>query len=99
MHAISSYLAMFCPSLPAYFIEKYTKENDVVMDNFSGRGTTALVARQLNRKFIGTDLNPYAYVLTNFKISVLNKNILKKIILLWNEYFKNKNYYLHEAKK
>jgi DNA modification methylase len=42
MHRICSYVAMFPPTLANYFIEKYSDENDVVLDTFSGRGTTLL---------------------------------------------------------
>ena len=91
LHGIASYLAMFCPALPKYFIEKYTSENDVVMDNFSGRGTTALVSRELNRNFIGSDLNPYSFVLTKFKCSKISKqNIINRINEL-KEKFKESN--------
>lgn len=92
LHSISSYLAMFCPTLPKYFIDKYSQPNDLVMDSFSGRGTTALVCRESNRQFIGTDLNPYAYVLTKFKISpnLKLKNILNRICILENEFENNR---------
>jgi DNA modification methylase len=33
-------------------------ENGIVLDPFMGAGTTALVARKLNRNFIGIELNP-----------------------------------------
>lgn len=89
IHSISSYLAMFTPSLPSYFIKKYSKENSVVMDNFSGRGTTALVCRELNRKFVGNDLNPYAYVLTKFKIDKILKNELLESLNDIEKKFKN----------
>lgn len=90
LHSISSYLAMFCPALPKYFIDKYSQPNDLVMDSFSGRGTTALVCREVNRRFIGTDLNPYAFVLTRFKISsnLKLKKILNRLDCLEQE-FKN----------
>lgn len=109
IHSISSYLAMFSPSIPEYFIKKYTKKNDVIMDNFSGRGTTALVSRELNREFIGSDLNPYAYVLSRFKISVVsfektlnrideleNKfNIVKSDIKIFSDKYKELKYFYH----
>lgn len=91
IHGISSYLAMFGPAMPSYFIKKYSNEGDLVMDNFSGRGTTALVARELNRKFVGNDLNPYAYVLSKFKISKISKNaILKQIEIMRTKYLQSK---------
>src|SRR5689334_3764879 len=37
-----AYRACFKPQLPAYFIDRLTKEGDVVYDPFSGRGTTAI---------------------------------------------------------
>ena len=87
LHGISSYLAMFCPSLPDYFIKKYSKKNDLIMDNFSGRGTTGLVARELDRNFVGNDLNPYAFVLSRFKVSKLNKKrLINAINNLENEF-------------
>lgn len=47
---------------------------------FSGRGTTALVCRELNRKFIGNDLNPYSYVLSKLKVLKISKNsIIRRI--------------------
>ncbi|ADV34115.1 Adenine specific DNA methylase Mod (plasmid) [Mesomycoplasma conjunctivae] len=87
-NSISSYLAMFPVELPLYFIKKYTKENDTVMDNFSGRGTTAYASRKLNRKFVGNDLNPYAFVLSKSKlINISNiEKIEKRIKELKNKY-------------
>jgi len=38
-----------------YFISTYTDENDVVLDNTMGSGTTCLAAKELNRKFIGIE--------------------------------------------
>ncbi len=93
-HQIAYYLAMFAPTLPYYFIMKYTKPGDVVMDNFSGRGTTGLVCREFNRSFIGTDLNPYAYVLTKYKISCFQKQDLLNLVEQWaQEYQDQKPFY------
>jgi site-specific DNA-methyltransferase (adenine-specific) len=41
-----------------YFIATYSDENDYVLDNTMGVGTTCLAAKELNRKFIGIELDP-----------------------------------------
>lgn len=92
MHSISYYLAMFCPALPSYFIDIYSNKNSVIMDNFSGRGTTALVCREKNRKFIGSDLNPYAFVLSKAKTLTSTKDELIKTIDKLEKEFLNSKY-------
>ena len=68
-HYTCSYMAMFPPSLPHYFISRFTKVGDTILDPFSGRGTTPLEAIAQNRIGIGNDLNDLAYVLTKGKLS------------------------------
>ena len=68
-HYTCSYLAMFPPELPHYFISRFTKPGDVVLDPFSGRGTVPTQAMSQSRVGIGNDLNDLAYVLTKGKIS------------------------------
>jgi DNA modification methylase len=43
--------------LASRLIEKYTKEGDWVVDPFGGSGTAIDVAKELNRKVMGYDLN------------------------------------------
>lgn len=53
--------AAFPLDLPKWFIRLFTEPGDVVLDPFSGSGTTALAARELNRHYVGIDIDP-AYV-------------------------------------
>ena len=42
-------------------ISAFTDENDMVLDNTMGVGTTCLAAKELNRKFIGIEKEPKYY--------------------------------------
>lgn len=67
LHSLCSYLGSFPPSLASYFIRFFTDEGDLVYDPFSGRGTTILEARILNRKSVASELNPIALALSHAK--------------------------------
>lgn len=69
MHAMCSYHGMFPAKVAHYFIERYSAPGGVVLDPFSGRGTTALQARVDGRRPICNDLNPLAYVLSRAKVN------------------------------
>ena len=49
--------APFYKDLPKYYINLLTDEGDVVLDVFSGIGTTGLACKELNREYIGYELN------------------------------------------
>lgn len=38
-------------------IQSWTNEGDIVLDPFMGSGTTALAAMELNRHYIGFEMN------------------------------------------
>ena len=43
--------------IPEFFIKMLTEEDDVIFDPFGGSNTTGMVAEDLNRKWIATELN------------------------------------------
>jgi len=67
-HPMVSYLASFPAALTHAFIARYSRPGDVVLDPFSGRGTTPLQACAEGRIGVGNDLNPFAHLLTAAKI-------------------------------
>ena len=69
LHSTCSYMAMFPPTIPHYFIRWLTERGDVVWDPFSGRGTTAFEACLLGRRGLASDANPFAWLLTSAKVN------------------------------
>ena len=49
-------------------IKASSNENDIVADFFCGSGTSLVVAKELNRKYIGCDINPRAVEITNERL-------------------------------
>jgi len=49
--------ALFPESFVRWFLEKFTKENDVVLDPFMGLGTTAVVCKKMKRQYIGFEIS------------------------------------------
>ena len=49
--------AAFPLELPTWFIKLFTRPNDLVLDPFSGAGTTCVAAKQLGRNYVGIDIS------------------------------------------
>jgi len=54
---LGGHFAIFPPELPELCIKAGSKKGDIVLDPFCGAGTTALVAKELGRNYIGFELN------------------------------------------
>ena len=54
------YRGNWSPYIPRNIILRYSKEKDMVLDQFAGGGTTLVEAKLLNRNCIGIDVNPEA---------------------------------------
>ena len=48
------------PYIPRNILLRYSKEGDIVLDQFAGGGTTLVEAKLLNRDIIGVDINDAA---------------------------------------
>jgi site-specific DNA-methyltransferase (adenine-specific) len=56
-------------ALLEYLIKTYTNEQDVVLDNCMGSGSTGVACRNLNRQFIGIELEPYYFNIAKNRIN------------------------------
>ena len=54
------YRGNWSPYIPRNLLLRYSKEGDLVLDQFAGGGTTLIEAKLLNRNIIGVDINPNA---------------------------------------
>ncbi len=56
----AKYRGNWSPYIPRNLLLRYSHEGDLVLDQFSGGGTTLVEAKLLNRNSIGVDVNPEA---------------------------------------
>ena len=69
------------PYIPRNIILRYSKENDVVLDQFVGGGTTLVEAKLLNRNIIGVDVNDIAIQRCKEKVDFEYKQSNSKVII------------------
>ncbi len=55
---VGDYWGNFVPQIPHQVLRRFTKQGEVVVDLFSGMGTTLIECRHLGRHGIGVELNP-----------------------------------------
>ena len=59
-----------------YLIKTYTNENEVVLDNCIGSGTTAIACMNTNRKYIGFELDKGYFDISQKRVSELRKQLV-----------------------
>ncbi len=77
--------ATFPITLPSWFIKLFTEPGDLVLDPFMGSGTTALACIELDRHYVGIELNEKYYNLS--LVSIANhKRLVTAVREEKNEY-------------
>jgi modification methylase len=85
--------AMFPEQLVKNCIELYSFPGDIVLDNWTGSGTTAMVAKKLGRNYLGYELDPSYYQLALNRVGSVDESM----IMPSEEYFdKTENFKLQE---
>lgn len=68
LHYAVSFPESFPPEIPSYFISKYSRRGELVLDPFCGAGAAALEAALLGRVPLASDINPLAIRITRAKL-------------------------------
>jgi site-specific DNA-methyltransferase (adenine-specific) len=75
--------------LPVHLLERIilmsTDENDIVLDPFSGTGTTAIAAKRLGRKYVGLELDEEYVQISESKL--LQEEANSKIGNIWVSFY------------
>ncbi len=92
VHRLHPYKGKFIPQLVEYFIDEhidnfkkevYFKKGDIILDPFSGSGTTMVQANELGMHAIGIDVSAFNSLIANVKVGKVDfedlNNELKKI--------------------
>ncbi len=80
VHRMHPYLGKFIPQLVEYFLRRYFKPGDTILDPFMGSGTTLVEASVLGMNSVGIDLSEFNCTISRAKTSIANVPSLEKEI-------------------
>ena len=78
-HGLHKYPAKFFPELPRWLIQRYSQENDWILDPFAGSGTTNVEALLSRRNSVGIDVDPFSRFISRVKVTPLEETELKLV--------------------
>ncbi|MBN2571996.1 MAG: site-specific DNA-methyltransferase [Ignavibacteriales bacterium] len=81
VHRLHPYKGKFIPQLVEYFLDEHTddfkketyfKKDDIILDPFSGSGTTMVQANELGMHCVGIDISAFNVLISNCKVTRYN---------------------------
>lgn len=98
VHRLHPYKGKFIPQLVEYFIDAHTdgfkksvyfKQGDIILDPFSGSGTTLVQANEMGIHSIGIDISQFNCMITDVKLLNYDLNLLEEEVRKINMAIKN----------
>ncbi|HNW56039.1 MAG TPA: DNA methyltransferase, partial [bacterium] len=98
VHRLHPYKGKFIPQLVQYFIDEHTdsfkqsaffKEGDIILDPFSGSGTTLVQAIEMGMHAIGVDISRFNCMITDTKLLDYDTKSLRDDIQVINRAISN----------
>lgn len=86
LHTVAPYIGKMRPEIASWAIDSITKPGDLVFDPFCGSGTVLLEAWIKGRDVMGSDLNPYACLITKAKLNPYKGVKVSKLESILNSY-------------
>ncbi len=67
VHRLHPYLGKFIPQLVEWFLSRYFKPDDLILDPFMGSGTTLVQGNEMKMHTIGIDISPFNCLIARVK--------------------------------
>ena len=72
---VSNHGATFPQELIETILSNFSKKNDVIYDPFLGTGTTAIVSKRMNRKYIGSEISKDYFQISKEKLKEVGQQL------------------------
>ncbi|SHE89938.1 site-specific DNA-methyltransferase (cytosine-N4-specific) [Tissierella praeacuta DSM 18095] len=98
IHGVAKYPAMMVAPMQEKVLNdilKVEKSIENILDPFHGSGTTLVVGKKLLLETIGIDINPLANLLTDVKLTGIDRSVIKTKNSILEQRL-NENYMLHD---
>jgi DNA modification methylase len=81
VNRLHPYLGKFIPQLVEWFLQRYFKKGDWILDPFLGSGTTLVQANEMGMPSIGVDVSEFNCHIANVKLGRYDLSLARKEVL------------------
>jgi DNA modification methylase len=81
VHRLHPYLGKFIPQLVEWFLAKYFKDGDIILDPFMGSGTTLVQGNEMKMHTIGIDVSEFNCLIAKVKTQKFDLKKAKEEVL------------------